>query len=322
MRGPRPPVLRTAGGVKRALWLGTTLLVLGAPVAARAQAPPPPSARDRAAAAEAYDRGSAAFLARDYTGAAQLFETANRLAPAPAALIQAIRAHRLSGNTIRAATLALRLDAESLAREPTIQALLEQAGRESMRIDVSCEGCSVDLDGVLQDHPSFFVAAGTNHTVTATFGDVARTADVVGVAGERRRVELERPTAATEPRPSPRPAPPPAPARPTRHGLSPVVTVVAAGAALALTGVAVWSGLDALAGVDAYEAHPTQEGLDEGQSKELRTNLLIAGSAVLAAATVGIALFLTDWGGGTGERVGVALVPRSDGGTLVVAGEL
>ncbi len=83
-----------------------------------------------------------------------------------------------------------------------------------------------------------------------------------------------------------------------------------------------WSGLDALAGVDAYEAHPTQEGLEEGRSKELRTNLLLAGSAVLAATTVGIALFLTDWGSGATERVGVAFVPRSGGGTLVVAGEL
>lgn len=308
--------------------MGLVLTGLLAPVAgppALALAQGTPSARDRVAAAEAYDRGSAAFLARDYATAAQLFETANRLAPAPAALIQAIRAHRKAGSTIRGATLALRLDADALAREPTVQELLDQAAREAMRIDVVCQGCTVDLDGVLQDHPSFFVAAGSAHTVTASFGDAARSTEVTGVAGERRSLEIERPAAAA-PRAAPSPTPgPPAPAPstpPTRRGLSPAVALVGAGATLVVTGLAVWSGLDTLAGVDEYEANPTQQGLDEGRGRELRTNLLMAGAGVLAAATLAIAWFLTDWAGADTERAGVALVPFAEGASLVVAGEL
>ena len=307
----------------RATKLWALVCLASVPVVARAQSPPP-SARDRAAAAEAYDRGSAAYLARDYATAAQLFETANRLAPAPASLIQAIRAHGRAGNTIRGATLALRLDPASLAREPTIQRLLERAASESLRVDVVCDGCTIDLDGVLQDHSSFFVAAGSAHTVTATFGEQSRSTEVTGSAGEQRSVEFERPaTTEIEPAPEPEPAPaPPAPVPPARRGLSPTVALVGGGVALVVTGFAVWSGLDALAGVDDYEAHPTQAGLDEGQGKELRTNLLIAGSGVLAAATLAIALFFTDWSGGEDDRVGVAIVPRSAGASLVVGGRL
>jgi hypothetical protein len=100
------------------------------------------------------------------------------------------------------------------------------------------------------------------------------------------------------------------------------VALVGAGAALAVTGLAVWSGLDTLSGVDDYEANPTRERLDEGQGKELRTNLLMVGGGVLAAATLVVALFLTDWGGGETEHVGVAIVPRAQGASLVLAGEL
>src|SRR5262245_34159669 len=66
-------------------------------------------ARDRQAAAEAYDKGTSAYVAQDYEGAAQWFETANRLSPAAPALIQAARAHQQAGHLTRAATLALQL---------------------------------------------------------------------------------------------------------------------------------------------------------------------------------------------------------------------
>jgi outer membrane protein assembly factor BamD (BamD/ComL family) len=59
---------------------------LAAVPSARAQ-----DARQRQAAAEAYDQGTAAYLAGDYEKAAEWFETANRLAPAAPALIQAAR---------------------------------------------------------------------------------------------------------------------------------------------------------------------------------------------------------------------------------------
>src|SRR5436190_20809476 len=69
-------------------------------------------ARQRQAAAEAYDQGTAAYVAGDYEKAAEWFETANRMSPAAPALIQATRAHQQAGHSARAATLALRLTTE------------------------------------------------------------------------------------------------------------------------------------------------------------------------------------------------------------------
>ncbi|HEY2735655.1 MAG TPA: hypothetical protein VGI70_16775, partial [Polyangiales bacterium] len=66
-------------------------------------------ARQRQAAAEAYDRGTAAYLEGSYEEAGKWFETANRMAPAAPALMQAIRAHEHYDNKARAATLALEL---------------------------------------------------------------------------------------------------------------------------------------------------------------------------------------------------------------------
>src|SRR5262249_55564611 len=68
--------------------------------------------RQRQAAAEAYDQGTAAYLSGDYEKAAEWFETANRMSPAAPALIQAARAHQQAGHLVRAATLALRLTLE------------------------------------------------------------------------------------------------------------------------------------------------------------------------------------------------------------------
>jgi len=270
-----------------------------------------PTAADRQAAGQSYDRATAAYLARDYPRAATLFETAYRLAPASAPLLQAVRAHERAGNRLRAATLALRLQAfygtEEGARrqaETTIAAM----SSEFVRIDVTCaSSCTMELDGQLQEHSSFFAAPGSAHTVRASFetGSVERS--VTGAPGATEAVSFE--------------APPPAAVAavdgevgedgPNRGesssggggtaptdggGLSPI----AFGIALALTagagGVLIWSGVDTLGGVSAYNATPTVEGLRDGQSRELRTNVLIGVTGALAVTTL-IFPILTDWDG-------------------------
>lgn len=88
-------------------------------------------ARQRQAAAEAYDRGTAAYLDGEFTEAAQWFETANRMAPAAPALMQAIRSHQRAGepdNFTRAATLALRLSQE-YAEDPAASRVCELGAR-------------------------------------------------------------------------------------------------------------------------------------------------------------------------------------------------
>lgn len=273
------------------------------------------SAADRQAAAEAYDRGSSAYLARNYDQAARYFEMADRLAPSAAALTQAVRAHERAGNALDAANLALRLQAthgDDRAARRTAERVLSEAAPRFLRIDVDCDGCSVLVDRGVVDHPSFFVEPDVEHTVTAHFetGDVDRT--VRGAAGERRELRFEAPE---PPEPGPvaeptrdpdaaMPAPAPGPREPPRDGgggLSPAWFAVAGIATVALAGAATWSGLDAIAGVDEYEANPTQDRLEEGQSKELRTNVLIGVTAGAAALTLVLAL-LTDWGGSSDQE--------------------
>jgi hypothetical protein len=99
--------------------------------------------------------------------------------------------------------------------------------------------------------------------------------------------------------------------------VSPGVVYVTAGLCVVLTGASVWSGLDTLNARDAYVRDlPTmtqkqaQTRLDEGHVKELRTNLLIGGAALSAAATLAIGWFLVDWSDHE-RRVGVRLGPSS-----------
>src|SRR5690606_10074651 len=72
------------------------------------------SADDVAAASNAYTRAQRAMLAGDYSGAADLFELADSLAPSAAALRSAVRARYAADHETVAATHA----AELLRRYP------------------------------------------------------------------------------------------------------------------------------------------------------------------------------------------------------------
>lgn len=283
------------------------------------------SARDRQAAAEAYDRGTAAYLARDYAEAARWFETAHRLAPAAAALVQAVRAYEQVGNDLRVATLGLRLSA-LYPDDPAARRAAERALRRASRfyrIDVECEGCTVQLDGAVMEHPSFFVEPDTEHVIEAAFETGTRRETVRGAAGEQRTLRFEAPPppevqapVATEQfaqQPAADETPRTAPATPTSGGGGGIhvgVTIAAMVATAALGGVLIWSGLDTLDGVPAYEMNPTPEGLADGRSREARTNWLIAGTCIAAAATLVLAIF-TDWDGEPSVAPEVAI--QSDG---------
>ncbi len=291
------------------------------------------SARDRQAASEAYDRGTSAYLARDYAEAARWFETAHRLAPAAAALVQAVRAYEQIGDDLRIATLGLRLSAlypNDRAAQRAAERALRRAARFH-RVDVECEGCTVTLDGALMEHPSFFVQPDTDHVVEAAFETGTRRETVRGAAGEQRTLGFEAPPAPvveetpvvpTDPEtPVETPVETPTPAPSGGGGGVPVgVTVTAMILTAGLGGVLIWSGVDTLDGVPAYEMNPTPEGLADGRSREERTNWLIAGVGAAAAVTVVLMIF-TDWGGGGGEAPAPTVTPevaiQADG---VVAG--
>jgi hypothetical protein len=297
-------------------------------------------ARQRQAAAEAYDQGTSAYLSGDYVKAAEWFETANRLAPAAPALIQAARSLQQAGQSARAATLALRLTTE-YASEPAAvefgEGMLEQLSGQLLRIDVSCDGCTLDVNGTLQEWPSFFVAADEAHVVTASFETGDRRAEVGGQAGEVKTLEFEAPP--------PQPAAeqdgdqggssssswPDPPSDREPKPLAPVFTFVGAGLTAALLAGSIVSTLDMNAGVEPYEdaarefqttcdvdmppancptlEEDARDKLEAGKDKETRTTVLWVATGVVAAATTAIALLLTNWEGDGDESESAARAP-------------
>ena len=327
---PRPARVGLRAQWSMRLWIAAGLCLLGValaqPAACEAQAAEP-TAEERQAAADAYDRGTRAYLAEDFARAAQWFETAHRMAPASAALVQAVRSYERAGETRRAATLALRLS----ALYPDDAGATQQAERtlatatQFVLVEVVCDAsCSVELDGTLMEHPSFFVDPASTHEVRATFetGPVTQSSDA-GDAGSTRSLDFAAPEAQVVPD-----EPPPPETTPSEGsgGISPAVAITGLVLTAGAGGVLIWSGVDALDGVPAYEAMPTDERLADGQSRELRTNILIGVTAGLGVATV-ILMAFTDWDGDgessatdEDEPVTASIVPTQGGAALLLSG--
>jgi hypothetical protein len=286
------------------------------------------SVEQRAKAADAYDQGTSAYLTERYELAAHWFERAYRLVPTSTALLQAVRAHHKAGNSIRAANLALQLLDEYPNDERSSEvakSVIASTRSDSVLVRSKCEKkCTLELDGALIEHPTFFVTPDVEHSLKAAF-DTGETATYVqGAAGDVKNVSIDAP------------APPPPPPVPRWAFFSSLGATVALGAAT------VWSGIDANNGVGAYESaartanspginsggSPTPEQqaqslLDEGQQKERRTNILIGFTAGMAATTVVLGVF-TNWKGKPRESAAKRLEPSigvgAKGGSIAVKG--
>ncbi|MEZ4410886.1 MAG: hypothetical protein R3A52_31065 [Polyangiales bacterium] len=330
------------------MWVAAAL---SAPAVALAQPAPAPDAgptpEATRAAAAAYDSGTRAFNSGDYPAAADFFETADRTLPSAQAAIQAIRAHRgarTPSHDARAATLAQRL----LSRYPTdtrvtgyAYRVIDELSPSVGRLQVRCGGCDLAVDEQTSE-PDVYLPPG-RHRVRAAWGErvATRFVDLAGGGNEVLTLEAPlteiplppdprdssngeaprflvpdattgRPTEAeTELPPAMRPRPPAPVARPAPSGLPPAVfitgMIVTAGLGAALT----WSALDTLDGRDAYEMNPTQAGLDDGRSRELRTNVLIGATAAAGVATLVVGAFFTRWRGAAPPRVEAAVGPGS-----------
>jgi hypothetical protein len=300
-----------------------SLLMCGVLVVSTASAQ---DARKRQAAAEAYDRGTAAYLDGSYAEAAQWFETANRLAPAAPALMQAVRANQRAEQFSRAATLALRLQ-QDYGSEPQAAAyatsVLEDLSSQFARVDVTCDQeCKLDLDGKLQEFHAFFLEPGSRHTLIASFETGSQTQEVQGEAGTTQTVEFIAPPPPPETPevedPEQRTETDPQRDEDEKKPLPPLYTYIGAGLTGALLVGTILSGLDANGGVGDYEAaakaatgcgartkascadeySKADKLLADGESAETRTNILIAATAIVGVGTGVIALFMTDWSGG------------------------
>lgn len=308
---------------KSRAWAGTLLLVtflFATPSSAQ-------DAQQRQAAAAAYDRGSAAFLAEDFPTAARWFEMANDLAPAPTALLQALRAHRRAGNELRAATIALRLTLDGAEGSVGAAATdtLAELEPQFVRVDVSCDAeCAVELDGALTGQMSFFAEPDVEHTVAAGFGTGTPSETFTGTSGQRVELSFEAPPAPVAERSRRRDvdlANPPAPEPiDDSGGIHPALFVTSLVLTLGAGATLVWSGVDVLNDNDEYEQEArlgnidrARELLANGQKEEQRTNILIGVTAGLGALTVLFAI-LTDWDGAPDEGgIAVQLGPSGAG---------
>ena len=303
------------------------------------------SAQNREAAANAFDRGSAAYLEGDFAAAARWFEMANTHAPAAPALLQAIRAHVRAENLLRAATLSVRLVAtwpDATQEVEAAQEIIDQAREQFFFVEVVCDAdCNVEVNQTLQAHPAFFLEPGRTFTIGAAFDSGTVTDEVSGEAGGTETLSFERPEGPAI-QDTPRETDPVGPTGVVdtdpdgdeSSGISPAVFFTGLALTVGAGAVLAWSGVDTLNTRDDYEAAAEEERamgdltfprasvlLDDGQKAERRTNALIGVTAGLGAITLITAIF-TDWGGSDDDeddarvRVGIGAGSASVGGTF------
>ncbi|MCS6900504.1 MAG: hypothetical protein RMJ98_12575 [Myxococcales bacterium] len=314
-----------SGGIlQRALMVA--LLVASA---ARAEAP---SAERVKAAAEEFDAGRRAYLARDYETAATHFENADRDAPAPEAIRNAIRARNDAKQFARAATLA----AAALARYPDdkntakfARQILTATEKKLHRVVIHCDpACTLLVDGKLSPLPegtSFVVYLNPGkHLLSAGWSkDRHRDKEIEGDAGKESSLSFQAPPLPASPPPPPPPpaasssAEPKAPPPPPPHKpLARPVFYTAAGVTVLLGGITLWSALDMRSDPGRDKVRRDCAGKDEScptyqdaLRKQTRTNVLLAVSAGALVAT-GVVAYFTEWSGGgkttTGTRVSPA----------------
>ena len=300
----------------------TLLHVLGRPLLAAAFAgafavPRAARADDVSGAANAFSRAQKAELSGDFASAAEYYELADGLAPAPEALRSALRSRKSAGQLEAAALHA----EELLARYPNdakskelANSTLEEAAKSLVRYEMVCRpaACTLLVDGAAAGAEAkeiniVYLTPG-KHQVRAAFGkNQTDPVDTEGSAGEKKTLTFDAP-----------PEPPPSLAGDVGGasssatmdqgvttkggGLSPWIFIGGAVATAGLGAATIWSGLDVLSAHDTYKKNMNQPGYDaqaaynDGKSRETRTNILIGATSVVGVATGVLAIF-TNWGG-------------------------
>ncbi len=274
-------------------------------------------------AAEEFDAGRRAYLQKDFEGAAEHFENADRDAPSMEALRLAIRARKEGGFAARAATLAelaLRRYPKDEATVTLARGVIDDARQQLFRIRVHCSpacGLVVD-DKATYGDPSteqiVYLEPG-EHSVSASWTEGrGRAIKVKGDKGREQVLSL-RPAEMLPPIASGAPSatatatatvPPTPPPPPPSGGLPPYVFYAGLGVTAVLTGVTIWSGIDTKnnPGRDAVEAACVNQGescpeYQDGLSSQKRTNILL-GTTLGVAAVTGVIAAFTSWSGGSG----------------------
>ncbi|HVY31642.1 MAG TPA: tetratricopeptide repeat protein [Polyangiaceae bacterium] len=302
-----------------------------APAGTSAPTPPTPDCPEQDATVcgrRHFEAGTAAFEKNDYKAAAAEFEAALKQRPHPVIRFNlAISMARLGHPSAAIEQLKLvqadaGADKELVGRAERERKDAERAlSRVSFRLaDPTREQVELDGNRLRLDTPGdLAIDPGPHHVRIISGNSVVLDQDLDLAPGERvelrvgersRRIDVVVVPDAPPPKKrgaSPPPAPPP-----STRTLSPVYFIAGASATAVLAGVTIWSGLDTKSAYRDYQRDlPTlsqaeaDERVGNGHSRELRTNLLLAGSLVCAAGTAALGIWFVDFSGGKRASVGV-----------------
>jgi tetratricopeptide (TPR) repeat protein len=317
---------------------------------AQAQAPAPVSAPAAAEADALILQGLKLREQGQDAQALELFERAQELAPTPRALAQRALAEQALGDWVQAdvhlrEALAAGGDPWIAQHRVALDGALAVIGDHlgQLQINGGLDGAELRLDGqlvgrlpllaplrVVVGRPLLEVTLPGHYPVRREITIKAGSLSTESI--ELAKVPAQPPAASTRVEQSAAMAGAEQTASDQRKGggLPPAVFWSAAGVTAVVGGVALWSGLNTVAKNDAYEnyadpernpsatSEETERGFEAARSAQTRTNVLLAGTAVAAAATLAIGLFFTDWAAsaeadGRASRAAVRMAVYSDG---------
>jgi hypothetical protein len=307
-------------------------LLLATPALAQEPASPDCPEQDaRACGRRHFEAGTQAFEKGDFTAAASAFQLALSERPHPVIRFNlALSFARLGRPSAALEQLSLVLsdpaaDKELRARAEREQRSATQAqSRVTFRLsDPTRE--SVELDGSairLAGQGELSLDPGTHHVRIISGSSVVLDQELELSPGERvelrvgersRRIDVVVVPDAAHPKPVEKTSSSTAPLQPPRAKLSPVWFYAGAGVTVALTGLTVWSGLDTKSAFKSYERDlprlnqgQADARVHDGQSLELRTDLLLAGSLLCGAGSAVLGIWFVDFGQKRQASVGVA----------------
>ncbi len=290
-------------GLSKTLWravgLGALLVVLLASRLARADGE---SDADRKAAAKLFAEGHKAYVAGDYRHAAESFEAAYRRAPRLPPRWNAARAWQKGGELVHAANLYASYLRKAPPSAPdrnsatsSLRDLEAKLGRLEIHAadftDLKLDGAAIDLEDQEPSSLTVYVSPGS-HVVEGQHGGKPVQQTATAASGLSTSVVLLAPKEVVA---APPPPPPPPPEK--HSGWSPIVVAVGGGITAVALGFTIWSGFDTLAQRNTFDQSPTKANFDEGMSREIRTNVLIAVTAGVGVLTGLAAIFFVDWKG-------------------------
>ena len=287
-----------------------------------------------------FQAGTAAFEKGDYPLATAEFRAALEQRPHPVIRFNLA----LSLARLGQPTAALEQLRQVVTDPEADKDLRERAEREGKSAEQSLSRVSfrlsdpsrerIELDGkpvTLEGKSELALDPGSHHVRVISGNSVLLDQELDLSPGERvelrvgersRRIDVVVvPPDGPKPAPVTRPPAPPPPSQAPRRPVAPVWFYAAAGVTVVLTGVTVWSGLDTQSALSDYERDlprltqpQADQRVSDGHGRELRTNLLLAGSIVAGAGTAVLGLWFVDFRGGARTQVG--MTP----GQLVVSG--